>query len=106
MPIQLPSHSRFKISNPIVLDNGIETIGMMKQFSFLDFNNLNSNSIIEYRVSGKRAGRPDLISDDVYGTPQLYWVVIMVNKPREVLRWPKIGSIIYLPSSAVVMSEI
>lgn len=106
MPIELPSNSRFKLSTPIITANGIETIGMMVQFDFMDFNKLQQTDIVHFRVDSTTAGRPDLISNQVYGTPQLYWVVIMVNKPQNVLRWPPTGAIIMLPAKSVVVPEL
>jgi hypothetical protein len=106
MPIELPSESRFKLSTPIVTADGIETIGMMVPFDFLDINKLKPSETLSFRVDNITAGRPDLISERVYGTPQLYWVVIMVNKPSKILRWPTTGSIIVLPTKSVVLPAL
>lgn len=106
MPLDLPSHSRFKLSNPVILPDGIETIDLMRWFDFLDLRNLKPNQMVQYVVNNDTAGRPDLISDFLYGTPQLYWVLIMVNKPKKVLGWPRTGTIVYGPSKSIVMPAL
>jgi hypothetical protein len=101
MPIDLPSDSRYKLTEAVVTRDGQETFGIMGKFDFLD-----SEKYIEYKIPAGFAGRPDLISNEVYGTPSFYWVVIMFNRPRNPLRWPSVGDIIRLPVNSVVIPEL
>jgi len=101
MPIKVPSNSRFKLSDAIVTSDGHETFGLMKKFNFLD-----SEDYIEYKITQPFAHRPDRIADSIYGSPSYFWVVIMYNKQRNPLLWPKLGEIIRLPPPRVVIPEL
>lgn len=101
MPISLPSNSRFKLSTPILTADGKETFGVMTKFDFLKTDRYRTITINSYY-----AHRPDLIADDVYGSPSFYWVVIIFNKVRDPFQWPKIGDVIRLPVNSVVLPEL
>lgn len=106
MPLELPSHSRFKLSNSVVLPDGTETIDMMRWFDFLDLNNIKPENLETFLVDNETSGRPDLIANYIYGTPQLYWVLIMVNKPKKMLGWPRTGTVVYAPTKSIVMPAL
>lgn len=57
-------------------------------------------------ITNDLAGRPDLISSRVYGTPLLDWVIISFNNPVNILNWPETGSIIEYPSQSLVLPEL
>lgn len=60
-----------------------------------------SSSDLLIQLDAKYANRPDLLSYDLYGTPQLWWVFAMRNP--NVIKDPvydfKTGIIIYAPKS-------
>lgn len=101
MPIELPSQSRYKFTNPIVTQEGIETFGIMTKPNFLI-----DSEYRNYRVPANYAHRPDLISTDVYGTPELYWALIMYNRPKNPFRWPENQAVIRVPSKSDVLFDM
>lgn len=105
MAIQLEDFSRFKFSEPIVRD-GKETFGRWHRPDFLRIENIPENEIGILNINQSLAGRPDLISQQLYGTPLLMWVVVLFNRPLNPTGWPKAGTIIRVPSSKVVYSNV
>ena len=101
MSIDVPSNSRFSISQPIVTPDGIETFGLMKKFDFLT-----TDQYTNYEVTPGKVHRPDLIADEVYGSPSFYWIVIMYNRPKNPFRWPENKEVIRLPLASVVIPEL
>jgi hypothetical protein len=101
---QLNSLSRFRTTPPLIY-NGMVTYGRWKLPSFL-VNRPANNLIGIFRVTPAVEGRPDLISNQVYGTPQLDWVLIAFNNVRETLNWPKAGDTIEYPVDTVVLPEL
>ncbi len=101
MALGVPSDSRFHISQPIVTPDGIETFGLMKKFNFFE-----TDRVVNYKVTAATAHRPDLIANEIYGAPGLFWVVLMFNKPRNPFRWPEVGTVIRLPVNSVVIPEL
>ncbi len=101
---ELNSLSRLKTTEPIITD-GIETFGRWNMPSFLKIRP-SDNNIQIFRVTPALEGRPDLISNQVYGTPFLDWVVIAFNGPNDVLNWPKAGDVIEIPSEDIVLPEL
>lgn len=59
-----------------------------------------------YRVSPQKANRPDLIADDIYGDPSLFWVLLEYNSVSNTLNWPKAGEIIKYPPVNRIMREM
>lgn len=96
----IKSNSRFKYTDTIDYD-GVTTFGLWNKPSFFE----NSPSS-KYIVRSNVAGRPDLISDQVYGTPELFWVVIAFNSPREPFNWPKAGDTILIPDATFVFGQL
>lgn len=57
-------------------------------------------------VSTEEALRIDLLSDRVYGTPQLWWVIARRNNFEIVPSAFKAGSLVIVPSPRYVFEEI
>jgi hypothetical protein len=96
--------SRFQTTESILVE-GKKTFGAWNSPDFIK-KRPDKESILTYHVTSKTEGRPDLISNIVYGTSDLFWVIIAFNKPRNTLNWPKTGSTIEYPAQSVVMSEL
>lgn len=105
MPISVDGLSRFKNTEPVIL-NGIETFGLWAAPKFIDPANLSENQIITMSIGQDLAGRPDQIALQVYGTPALEWIPVMFNRPLNPLGWPQAGSVIKLPSKSAVLREL
>lgn len=67
----------------------------------------NSNDLM-IQLDSKYANRPDLLSYDLYGTPQLWWVFTMRNP--NIIKDPiydfKTGIIIYAPTSETIVGYV
>lgn len=50
-----------------------------------------------YVVPPQFEGRPDSISQDIYGTVIYWWVLVAFNSPRDTLNWPTSGDTIKAP---------
>lgn len=87
-----------------IIFNGVETFGIWKQPSFLKERPSEAN-IGVFRVNTQTEGRPDLIANELYGTPLLDWVLISFNKVRS-LNWPRAGDSIEYPLDVVVLPEL
>jgi hypothetical protein len=96
--------SRFKSTEETLFDNN-ETIGSWVQPSFIT-NRPTDDLIGVFRVSSALEGRPDLISNQLYGTPLLDWVLISFNNARAALNWPRAGESIEYPVRSLVIPEI
>jgi len=105
MAIDTDSLSRFKFSESIIRD-GKETFGMWKRPDFMKVENVSDTDVFYFSIDQSTAGRPDLISQQMYGTPMLEWVVIMFNRPLNPIGWPKSGTVIKLPTQSVVFSGL
>ena len=100
----LDDFSRFYSTDEIVY-NGNETFGRWKEPSFIA-TKLSDNKISMLVVSSQVEGRPDLISQELYNTPLLDWVLIAFNGVRDPLNWPKAGDTIRFPVESVVFPAI
>ena len=103
--IQNSSLSRFYQSTPIVVNN-IVTFGRWDRPNWMNEENVSTQNIITLKINQNYAGRPDLIANDYYNSPFLEWVVILFNRPLEPLGFPKAGSVIKIPSSKIVSSNL
>lgn len=101
---ELDQFSRFKQTEQIISD-GVETFGLWVQPSFLKRRPLEEN-IGVFRVNTATEGRPDLIANELYGTPLLDWVLISFNKARRSLNWPQAGDSIEYPLDTIVLPEL
>ena len=50
-------------------------------------------------------GRPDLLSQHLYGTPEYFWVLVAFNRPVDTLNWPKSGELIKVPDITSIALE-
>lgn len=103
--------SRFNGTERTII-RGNETFGAWAQQSWLKVKP-DDRFIKVFQVDNRYDGRPDLISDDVYNTPLLSWVLIAFNAihyndklARSAFRWPRSGSTIYYPSDVIVIPEL
>ena len=102
--VQFDYMSRYRQTEQIVVD-GKETVGYWNQPSYLSERPANAY-INRLYISSALAGRPDLIANALYGSPQLDWVLIAFNNPTEPLNWPSPGTTIEYPSYDLVRSEL
>ncbi len=97
-------YSRFKQTEQILVD-GYETYGIWKQPKFLTTRPA-ENNIGVFLVTADVEGRPDEISNRVYRTPELAWILIAFNNVTESLNWPRAGTAIEYPFDSVVFPEL
>jgi len=96
--------SRFKQTES-VLHDGEEVPGQWQRPDFLS-RPLKVSEYQLYQVPSGMEGKPDLISDQFYGTTLLDWLLIVVNNDTSVLNWPRAGSIIKIPNQSLVSAEL
>jgi len=106
MPIDPGSDSRFNLSEPILTAEGDETFGLMKKHTFFDRSNLDDTQVNRITINADLAGRPDLLSQEIYGRPTLDWVLIIFNRVENPFGWPIIGQVVEYPTSEVVFAEL
>ncbi len=102
--MDLDAFSRFKKTPPTIFD-GKETYGRWVSFRFLT-QRPDESDIGIFQVTSALEGRPDLISQQIYSTPLLDWVLIAFNQVRDPLNWPRAGSAIEYPLDTVVLPEL
>lgn len=108
----LQQYSRFNSTPEIIID-GNETFGVWVEPSWIR-EKPDDSKISVFRVTNIFEGRPDLISENLYGTPKLAWVLIAFNArynrtdpdSRRALNWPKAGVNILYPIDSIVFPEI
>jgi hypothetical protein len=98
------SYSRYT-TTPETEYDGAHTYGKWKSYNFLT-ESLAENQTRTLYITNAYEGRPDLISQQIYNTTKLDWVLIAFNKVRNPLNWPRAGDIIRYPLESVVMTEI
>ena len=89
----------------MIINNNHETFGVWTKFNFLKVRP-NEDQIKVFCVTSASEGRPDLISNQIYGTPYLDWVLIAFNNVRDPINWPTAGMIIEYPVDSVVIPEL
>lgn len=104
MPGILGEFSRFSKTEMIIVD-GVETFGRWKEYSFLK-NRPADDDIGVIQITSQLEGRPDSLSQQIYGTPELDWVIIAFNNIRETLNWPKAGDLVEYPVESIVLPEV
>lgn len=104
MTLQASSYSRFQATETVIQD-GEEVWGAWKSPSFLALD-LPQGQQQAIRVNSDRAGRPDLISFDIYGTTKLDWLLIAFNDAYGVFNWPRAGTVITAPTPDIVLGEV
>lgn len=108
---ELSHFSRFR-KTPETITDGVETFGPWVQPSWLK-KRPRDGLIGVFRVTNAVEGRPDLISEQVYGTSLFDWVLIAFNAihnndtgARLGLNWPTAGSTIIYPLESIVFPEL
>ena len=104
MTLFADTYSRFQTTKT-TLQDGEEVWGTWDRQSFLsgDIPQDQQQSIM---VVSDRAGRPDLISFDLYGTTRLDWLLIAFNDAYGVFNWPRTGTVITAPITDIVLGEV
>jgi len=100
---ELDQFSRFNGSEQTIFD-GVETYGYWNAQSFL-IKRPTEDLIGIFRVLPAVEGRPDLISNQLYGTPLLDWVLIAFNNVTD-LNWPRAGDVVEYPNKQLVIREV
>lgn len=98
------SNSRYRTTDMIIV-GGAETLGAWNQPSYL-LERPGDDFIASFAVNNTVEGRPDLIANEIYGTPLLDWVIIAFNAPTELLNWPTAGTTIEYPMKELVLAEL
>lgn len=96
--------SRFKHTE-LLIEDGAEVFGTWNPPEYIS-GNIQDDKIANYKVNNTVEGRPDLISNELYGTPHFDWVLIAFNNPTEILNWPKAGLVIKYPIRSIVLTNI
>lgn len=104
MPIDYNQYSRFRKSQPIMVD-GVQTQGAWTQPSWLKSRPPDS-LVHTYTVPSEYEGRPHMIAQEVYGVQELDWVIIAFNQARSVFNWPRSGSVIEYPDESLVIPSL
>jgi hypothetical protein len=82
--------------------NTINTVGL---YLIPDsISKLKPHELLSVKIGPELAGRPDLISEQQYGTPYYAWIVVMVNRPLNPINWPKNGDRILVPTQLTIDS--
>jgi hypothetical protein len=105
MAIQVDAQSRFNRQS-VIMVNDIVTFGKWNRPEWMRRENIDEDDILTFKINSLRAGRPDLIANDLYTRPFLDWVLVMWNSPRNTLGWPKIGEVIEAPAGSIVLPNI
>lgn len=95
--------SRYSLTD-IVNFKGQMTYGLYKPQPWIV--NASLENIGSFTVTNDLEGRPDAISDLLYGTPNYYWVLVVLNRPLNPLNWPKAGQVIKVLSNEIIKANI
>jgi len=95
-----------------IIFQGKETFDVWQDFPWLR-QRPSDDQIANYQVTSATEGRPDLIANEIYGSPILGWVLIAFaarvsndNTAKSALNWPKAGAIIEYPISSLVITSL
>lgn len=89
--------------------NGIFTLNPESQEFLLLRETINipeSSQDIFFTVEGHYVGRPDAISEAVYGVPELWWVIMDINNIKEPIFDLEDGQELRIPPLASVLNAI
>jgi len=86
--------SRFNNTEYVNVEGDI-ALGTWVKPSFLK-NKLAEDQIGNFIVDSSYEGRPDLISNEIYGIPELFWVLIAFNNVTDI-NWPTAGDTVKYP---------
>ena len=95
------SNSRFKDTNFILTKDGHETYGLAEGLDAL--RTITGDQLDPpYRVPNSFESRPDLIANLKYDNSHLEWVIVLANRPKNTIGWPRAGDIIKIPKREFV----
>jgi len=104
-------YSRFR-NTPQIIINGEETVGIWNSPTWIQ-TKPEDRYIGVFKVTNNYEGRPDLISNLLYGTTELDWILIAFNAihyadagARMCLNWPKTNDTIRYPLEEIVFPEL
>jgi len=89
--------------------NGIFTLSSDKSPFLLLRNRLSipeSGQDLFLSIEGKHIKRPDLISFESYGRPELFWAIMDINNVRQPLFDLRVGQQLRIPPLSVVLEAI
>jgi len=92
MSIDVDPFSRFAQTETVSTEEG-ETFGKWVEPDVL-VNELPEDAIRRYTTPSALEGRPDRISQVLYNTTHLDWLIVALNGTRDVLNWPRAGDVI------------
>lgn len=96
--------SRFKNTPPIMYDGKL-TYGSWVKPSWL-VTRPDQKNIKSLIVSPAQEGRVGALSQSIYGTPYLMWVLLAFNNVQNPMRWPKAGTMVEYPIPEIVLPEL
>jgi hypothetical protein len=94
------SYSRFRKTDLIRTKSGAETYGLMSGYDVLK--NLTGDQYDNWITENEFEGRPDLISLKFYNVTFYDWMIVMSNRPKNTVNWPKTGETIKIPKLDLV----
>lgn len=103
MPEFVKRESRY-FETSLINFNGKKTFGLFEPPQWIRA--LTNDQLYNLSIPSEFEGRPDLISNRLYGSPNLYWVILWINQPLQPFGWPKAGSIIRYVSPEVVNTSV
>lgn len=106
MAVDGRTNSRFAKSSPIFTRSGEPTYGIAKKYKFQTKSNLSDDQVGSFTVTADFVKRPWVIADEIYGNPDLMWVLITFNGVMNPFGWPRLGQIIEYPKPSVVAAEL
>ncbi len=98
-------NSRFANTPFILTKDGNETYGLTEGMDSLRFIN-GDNLEPPFKVPNSLEGRPDLIADKFYNNVHLEWIIVMTNRPKNTVGWPRAGDIIQIPKREYVRTIV
>ena len=101
---ELDDFSRFQSTTQILVD-GVVTFGRWQAPQFLVERPADAD-IGVLQITANLEGRPDIIANNIYGTPLLDWVLIAFNNARGVFNWPRAGAVIEYPLERIVLPQL
>ena len=96
--------SRFSTTEMVTV-KGQSTFGYWNMPTLLS-KPLDPSDTVSILITSDLAGRPDLIAQQYYNMSELDWLIIAFNHALDVFNWPKVGTVITIPSSFMVATQL
>jgi hypothetical protein len=97
-------YSRFR-RTPVTIFSDRETVEHWEKPEFLTVE-LSESAVNTFVVTANYNGRPDLLSQLLYGSPYYDWVLIAYNNVTDTLNWPPTGLQMKYPVSSMVITGV